>query len=83
MIQFCDDGDFDIFNDEVIILDCDGFICIFCVGILCNFDLELVVIIIYESCFGENDGSIVIDLIIGGQVFYFVFLNNSVFMFNL
>ena len=81
--QPCDDGDPDTFNDEVTTLDCDGSICIPCAGIPCNLDLEPAVTIIHESCFGENDGSIVVDSIIGGQAPYLVSLNNSAFTSNL
>ncbi|MCR9103427.1 MAG: gliding motility-associated C-terminal domain-containing protein, partial [bacterium] len=81
--QPCDDGDPNTFNDEVTTLDCDGSVCIPCSGIPCNLDLEPVVNITNESCFGENDGSIVIESFIGGQEPYLVALNDGAFVEDL
>ena len=66
-VQACDDGDPNTFNDQETILNCDGSICIPCLGTPCNLDLAPVVNTTNESCFGNNDGSIGIESVTGGQ----------------
>jgi gliding motility-associated-like protein len=81
--QPCDDGDPNTFDDEVTTLDCDGSVCIPCTGTPCNLDLQLVTTVTHESCFGEGDGSIFVDSIIGEQEPYLVALNNGTFSTDL
>jgi gliding motility-associated-like protein len=76
--QPCDDGDPCTINDVEVVLASDGSICVPCMGTEVD-DIEAVIDVTDESCPEDNNGSIVIDEVLGGQPPYVFAFNSETF----
>jgi len=79
--QPCDDGDPCTINDVEVVLLSDGSICSPCTGTAVD-NIEAEVDVNDENCPGDNDGSIIINAVTGGQPPYVFALNSEIFSMN-